>query len=96
MEQLRVAVPAVQLMSVRWRAQVDELVAAVPPALELACQPSSGAVRAGHAAVGLAATSLMGRMRDSAAKVAAANSGYAANETNSAAEFVAIIHRSGS
>jgi hypothetical protein len=93
MDKLRVGVQDVQAMAVRWHAQVAQLGGGAPPTVGLPCQPSAAAVNAGHAAIEVAASSLMGRMRDSAAKVVAADAGYIANETSSAAKLAAVASR---
>src|SRR5438105_1867004 len=90
MDTLRVGVEDVQVMVVRWRAQAATLVASAPPSAGLSCQPSAAAVSAGHAAIATAAASLTGRVQSSATKVAAADTGYLANEASSARQLAAI------
>lgn len=91
MDMLRAGVEDLQVMPVRWHAQAANLGVSAPAAAGLSCQASAAAVNAGHAAIAIATASLTGRVRASAAKVAAANTRYLANEASSAAQLAAVV-----
>jgi hypothetical protein len=90
MDTFRVGTEDVQMMAFRWRAQAATLGVSAPPPMGLSCQPSAAAVNAAHTAIATAAASLTARVRASAPKVAAADTGYLANEASSAAQLAAV------
>lgn len=79
-----------RMLSGRWQINAAQLRVTTPPQSGMPCQPSATAVNAGHAAIEMAAASLVDRMTDNATRVAAAGVEYTANEGNSAQQFAAV------
>src|SRR5271163_2156987 len=89
---LRVDNAGVRVMADRWQVLAGDLSVGGEPGegLGLSCQPSALAVTAGHADVAAAAAVLAARLLAGAARVAVADSRYAANEADSAAALAPV------
>ena len=89
---LRVDTAGVRMMADRWQVLAGDLSGGSKPGegLGLSCQPSAAAVTAGHADVTTCTAVLAARLLGGAARVALADTGYAANEANSAATLTAV------
>lgn len=81
---LRVGVDDLRALAGRWRASAGELAVPAPFEAGLPFQASAAAVNAGNADIAAAALALSARLHTGAAKVAAADAGYVANEGRSA------------
>jgi hypothetical protein len=90
-EKLQVDVAAVQVMAGRWQAQAADLGAGATPGLGLSCQASAAAVNTAHAETAVTTAAMTRRVQTTAAKVAAADTGYVANEANSAAKLAVTV-----
>jgi hypothetical protein len=90
---LRVDTAGVQVMAGRWHGFTGDLSGGSEPGagLGLSCQPSAAAMNAGHADVTACTAVLAERLRGGAARVAAADSRYAANEADSTAALTAVV-----
>lgn len=90
---LRVDTARVQVMASRWQALAGDLTCGGEPGLGLglSCQPSEAAMKSGHADVAAGTAVLAGRLLSGAARVAAADRGYTANEGDSAARLAAVV-----
>jgi hypothetical protein len=89
---LRVDTAGVEVMAGRWQALAGDLSGGSEPGagLGLSCQPSAAAMNAGHADVTAGTAVLAARLLAGAARVAVADTGYAANEANSTAALAAV------
>lgn len=89
---LRVDTAGVQVMASRWQAFTSDLSGGSEPGagLGLSCQPSAAAMDAGHADVTAGTIVLAGRLLAGAARVAEADTGYTANEADSATTLAAV------
>ncbi|ETA93990.1 hypothetical protein MOKP4_17510 [Mycobacterium avium subsp. hominissuis] len=90
MDRLEVTSAELRMLSGKWHTNAARLRVATPPPSGMSYQPSAVAVDAAHAAVEVAANSLIGRMTETATKVAAADISYTANEADSAEKMSAI------
>jgi hypothetical protein len=91
---LRVDTFGVQVMASRWQALADNLSGGTElgARLGLSCQPSAAAVNAGHADITTGTAVLAARLLAGAARVALADTRYAANEADSAATLTAVAN----
>jgi len=81
---LRVTADDLRAMAGRWDALAGELTVSAAWDVGLPCQASAAAVTAGNANIAAAAGTLSARLRTGATRVAAANTGFVANEGGSA------------
>jgi len=89
---LRVDPAALRLMADRWQVLAGDLSGVGEPVeqLGLSCQPSTAAVTAGHADIAACTAALAERLLGGVARVAVAESRYAANEADSATTLAAV------
>ncbi|MBV8860876.1 MAG: hypothetical protein JO082_15095 [Mycobacterium sp.] len=89
---LHVDTAGVRAMAGRWQVLAGDLRSGGEPGrgVGLACQPSAAAVAAGHADVTAGTTVLAARLVAGAARVALADTRYAANEAHSTAALVGV------
>lgn len=93
MSGFEVASAELRMLCGKWQTHATRLRVATPPQSGLPCQPSAAAVHLAHLAVEVAMSSLIGRMTDTAARVATADTRYTANEADSAEELGAVGRR---
>ncbi|HEY9305379.1 MAG TPA: hypothetical protein VIO95_13910 [Mycobacterium sp.] len=89
MTRLRVS-DALQVVASRCNALADEVDSGAPPALGASSQPSSAAMKLGHAGVRAAAVAMTTRMKATAADITFADISYNENEAHSALMVSAV------
>lgn len=94
MQELRVDTAGLPAIAGRWAAAAAELNAtAAPVGLGLPCQPSAAAVDAAHVDIAGFTASLASRIDTHSIHVGEANSGYLANEAESANRMETVAPR---
>ncbi len=89
-QHLRVDPGALQTLTTRWGALVDDLNATAPTGLGLSCQASAAAVSGACGDVTAFSAALAARVGLRASYVAEAETGYLANEATSASMLAAV------
>lgn len=88
---MRVDSAGLRAMAARWGVLVDGLDrTAAPTGLGLSCQPSAAAVHGAHMDVAAFTAGLAAQVRARAVGVGQADTGYVANEAESATDFAAV------